>query len=123
MFSVIGFKRLTYNGIYEYPDWAVGIGWLMALSSMVAIPAYMIYAIATTPGTLREVSLPILFYLPLAQRRLKLNPVTSSRYQRLHYLVQPQLVGRQDGITKVITDVKANSIMLKQLDAPEDEQP
>ncbi|KAF3860604.1 hypothetical protein F7725_000859 [Dissostichus mawsoni] len=29
------YKPLTYNKVYEYPDWAIGIGWVLALSSMI----------------------------------------------------------------------------------------
>lgn len=61
-FSLIKYTPLKYNNEYVYPWWGYGIGWLLALSSMVCIPLWAIYKICTTTGTLK---------------------------QRLHYLTQP----------------------------------
>lgn len=44
--SIINYSELTYerpSGIYVYPDWAVGIGWAMAMLSAVWIPIIAIY--------------------------------------------------------------------------------
>uniref|UniRef100_A0A669BI59 Transporter n=1 Tax=Oreochromis niloticus TaxID=8128 RepID=A0A669BI59_ORENI len=54
-FSLIKYTPLKYNNEYVYPWWGYVIGWLLALSSMVCIPLWMVYKISTTQGTLREV--------------------------------------------------------------------
>lgn len=54
-FSLIKYTPLKYNNEYVYPWWGYAIGWLLALSSMVCIPLWMVYKISTTQGTLREV--------------------------------------------------------------------
>lgn len=59
IYSMVKFKPLVYNNLYEYPAWGEGIGWMLALSSMVFIPGYAIYKIVITPGTLKEVSFQI----------------------------------------------------------------
>uniref|UniRef100_A0A1E1X6L8 Transporter n=1 Tax=Amblyomma aureolatum TaxID=187763 RepID=A0A1E1X6L8_9ACAR len=54
LFSVIKYQPLVYAKTYAYPWWGEMLGWLMALVSMFMIPTYMIYFLATTPGTLRQ---------------------------------------------------------------------
>ncbi|KAG7454302.1 hypothetical protein MATL_G00258150 [Megalops atlanticus] len=61
-FSLIKYMPLKYNNEYVYPWWGYAVGWLLALSSMVCIPLWVIFQICTNKGTLRE---------------------------RLHYLMQP----------------------------------
>ncbi|XP_067110891.1 sodium- and chloride-dependent GABA transporter 2-like [Osmerus mordax] len=53
-FSLIKYTPLKYNGVYVYPWWGYCLGWLLALSSMVCIPLWMVYKLCTTQGTLRE---------------------------------------------------------------------
>lgn len=55
LFFLIKYKPLKYNNVYTYPDWGYGIGWFMAMSSMVCIPLGMIWMIWKTPGTFSEV--------------------------------------------------------------------
>uniref|UniRef100_A0A8C9Z3H6 Transporter n=1 Tax=Sander lucioperca TaxID=283035 RepID=A0A8C9Z3H6_SANLU len=55
LFFLIKYKPLKYNNVYTYPDWGYGIGWFMAMSSMVCIPVGMIWMIWKTPGTFSEV--------------------------------------------------------------------
>uniref|UniRef100_UPI0035902210 sodium- and chloride-dependent taurine transporter-like isoform X1 n=1 Tax=Myxine glutinosa TaxID=7769 RepID=UPI0035902210 len=42
IFSLVKFTPLTYNKTYMYPPWAQGIGWCLALSSMICVPGYAI---------------------------------------------------------------------------------
>ncbi|XP_025776374.1 sodium-dependent noradrenaline transporter [Puma concolor] len=51
--SVVNFKPLTYDD-YIFPLWANWVGWGIALSSMVLVPAYSIYKFFSTRGSLRE---------------------------------------------------------------------
>ncbi|KAJ8401393.1 hypothetical protein AAFF_G00386240 [Aldrovandia affinis] len=53
-FSLIKYTPLKYNNEYVYPWWGYALGWLLALSSMVCIPLWVIYKTCTTNGTLRE---------------------------------------------------------------------
>lgn len=58
IFSLVKYKPLTYNKVYEYPDWAIGLGWFLALSSMICIPMVMVIKILQSEGPLIEVSCP-----------------------------------------------------------------
>ncbi|XP_009678146.2 sodium- and chloride-dependent GABA transporter 2 isoform X3 [Struthio camelus] len=54
LFSLIKYTPLTYNKKYVYPWWGDTLGWLLALSSMVCIPLWIIYKLSTVKGSLRE---------------------------------------------------------------------
>ena len=54
VFSVVKYEPLVYMN-YRYPSWGEGIGWLMALSSIIAIPGYAIYLFIVTPGNVKQV--------------------------------------------------------------------
>ncbi|KAM8916289.1 sodium- and chloride-dependent taurine transporter-like [Spinachia spinachia] len=54
IFSLVKYKPLTYNKIYEYPDWAIGIGWTLALTSMICIPMVVVIKIIRSDGPLIE---------------------------------------------------------------------
>ena len=51
---LVDFKPLKYNEVYEYPTWATALGWCLAMSSILQVPIYAIYAYLTTPGSPRE---------------------------------------------------------------------
>uniref|UniRef100_F7FW75 Transporter n=1 Tax=Monodelphis domestica TaxID=13616 RepID=F7FW75_MONDO len=51
--SIINFKPLTYDD-YVFPLWANCVGWGIALSSMLLVPAYIIYKFLSLRGSLRE---------------------------------------------------------------------
>ncbi|KAJ7405039.1 Sodium-dependent noradrenaline transporter [Willisornis vidua] len=55
--SIINFKPLTYDD-YTFPLWANRIGWGIALSSMILVPAYIIYKFMNVRGTFKE-QLPV----------------------------------------------------------------
>lgn len=54
IFSLAKYTPLTYNKYYTYPDWAIGLGWFLALSSMLCIPLVMVYKIMRSEGSLIE---------------------------------------------------------------------
>ena len=51
--AMFRYKDLEWQG-YQYPRWSIGVGWGLTLSSMLCIPAYGIYLILRTKGTLLE---------------------------------------------------------------------
>uniref|UniRef100_A0A8C7MS95 Transporter n=1 Tax=Oncorhynchus kisutch TaxID=8019 RepID=A0A8C7MS95_ONCKI len=59
IFSLVKYKPLTYNKVYEYPDWSIGLGWSLALASMICIPMVMVIKILQSDGPLIEVPLSV----------------------------------------------------------------
>ena len=55
LYNIIQHEPLVYDRIYEYPLGAQVFGWLLALSSMLCIPGYMIYKLVKTPGLFKQV--------------------------------------------------------------------
>ncbi|KAL7978968.1 hypothetical protein Chor_001271 [Crotalus horridus] len=53
--SIINSKSLTYDQ-YTFPAWANSVGWAIASSSMILVPAYILYKLLRTPGTFQQVS-------------------------------------------------------------------
>lgn len=67
---MIQYRPISYND-YVYPTWAISIGFLMALSSVICIPIYAIYKVCRSEGdTLLEVGGPGL--APLSMSHLGL---------------------------------------------------
>ncbi|XP_078517838.1 sodium- and chloride-dependent taurine transporter-like [Lissotriton helveticus] len=54
IFSLVKYTPLTYNKTYTYPDWAIGLGWCLALSSMICIPMVVAIRIVQSKGSLIE---------------------------------------------------------------------
>ncbi|KAJ8682398.1 hypothetical protein QAD02_018190 [Eretmocerus hayati] len=49
IFNIVQWTPIKYLD-YEYPWWTHVVGWMTALSSMLCIPGYMLYAWINTPG-------------------------------------------------------------------------
>jgi len=57
--SILSYESLTYTsytlGDYAYPHWVNVIGWLIAASSMIAVPLVALYQLITLPGSAKQV--------------------------------------------------------------------
>ncbi|XP_032077815.1 sodium- and chloride-dependent betaine transporter isoform X2 [Thamnophis elegans] len=54
LFSLIKYEPLKYNNVYEYPPWGIAVGWVLALSSMICVPSYIIFSFLKTKGSFKE---------------------------------------------------------------------
>lgn len=56
MFGLFDHRSLEYLG-YEYPSWAEGVGWSLAMSSILMIPLTAIIKVCKTKGSFKEVNI------------------------------------------------------------------
>ena len=54
LFGLINHTPVTY-GTYSYPTWAVGCGWIIAMSSIVPIPIVFATKLVNAKGSLFQV--------------------------------------------------------------------
>lgn len=54
VFSLVKYTPLKFNNTIEYPWWGYALGWWFTLSSTLMVPAWMLYNLIITPGTLRQ---------------------------------------------------------------------
>ena len=54
VFTLVKFSQPTY-GDYTYPNWAVGLGWFIAVISLIPIPLMALGKIIGSTGSLAEV--------------------------------------------------------------------
>ncbi|XP_069084236.1 sodium- and chloride-dependent GABA transporter 2-like [Pleurodeles waltl] len=54
LFSIIKYTPLTYNKKYVYPWWGDAVGWMLAISSMICIPLWIIYKFFSIKGSMTE---------------------------------------------------------------------
>lgn len=86
--SIASYKPMVYKsytkGDYIYPSWANGIGWVIAASSMAMIPAWAIYYIIKSPGSLKQrIALAI---SPRWEHREIMKGKPVKRFQGRHWL-------------------------------------
>lgn len=55
IFSILQFKPARY-GDYVFPPWAQGVGWVIALGSIIWIPLGAVHTLWVLPGSLMKVS-------------------------------------------------------------------
>lgn len=127
VFSLVKYKPLTYNKVYEYPDWAIALGWTLALASMICIPMVVVIKIIQSDGPLIEVGGPSVpaacrpswrqvpepLFLPCSPQRIKAvaAPVrggASSRPKELTFPLDPN--GNSGGL-KAPTHIIVETMM------------
>ena len=54
VFYFVKYQPITYGKDYAYPWWGEILGFMISGSSMIWVPAYAIYYLATTEGTMME---------------------------------------------------------------------
>lgn len=55
IFSIIQFKPARYED-YVFPPWAQGVGWVIALASIIWIPLGVVHTLWVLPGSLMQVT-------------------------------------------------------------------
>lgn len=77
---------------YTYPDWSTAVGWILTMSSILCIPAYIIYKFIRTPGGVIHVRINQDFYLSKPNLLNKISFFMFSVSER--YLIQNELCPR-----------------------------
>uniref|UniRef100_A0A3B4A6C5 Transporter n=1 Tax=Periophthalmus magnuspinnatus TaxID=409849 RepID=A0A3B4A6C5_9GOBI len=81
IFLLLRYSPLQFNNSYVYPEWAYGIGWFLATSSLAMIPLIMVCKIANGKGTLwqriKKISQPADDLPVTAKEMIRLNSCIS----------------------------------------------
>ncbi|XP_055919473.1 sodium-dependent dopamine transporter [Eupeodes corollae] len=78
VYGLIGYEPLSYEN-YTYPGWANALGWCIAGSSVIMIPAVALFKLITTSGTITQ-RFRILT-TPWRDHQIAINGVTVERTQ------------------------------------------
>ncbi|CAH1777693.1 unnamed protein product [Owenia fusiformis] len=94
-FIIITHVPVTY-GDYTYPDWAIGVGWILAVVSFVPIPEYACYRIYNTDAStfvqrLRLLRMPEPSWGPSLEKNRELYISTLDERVKRHVLGQMDL--------------------------------
>ena len=54
IFNMTQIKPVSY-GSYQYPAWAITVGWIIGMASVLPIPLYMVMVILKSDGSLMQV--------------------------------------------------------------------
>ncbi|KAI4905506.1 hypothetical protein NFI96_007446, partial [Prochilodus magdalenae] len=54
IYYLVGFEPLRFNRRYVYPAWAYGLGWLLALSSVLMVPGWALGSLWRLEGSLKQ---------------------------------------------------------------------
>uniref|UniRef100_A0AAR2LFY1 Transporter n=1 Tax=Pygocentrus nattereri TaxID=42514 RepID=A0AAR2LFY1_PYGNA len=95
IFSLVKYKPLTYNKIYEYPDWSIGVGWTLALASMICIPMVVVIKIIQSDGPLIEVSVTVHYNMLSANATNSsvtfITTTMNSAWIKAQHIAQPRM--------------------------------
>ncbi|XP_077579794.1 sodium- and chloride-dependent GABA transporter 3-like [Stigmatopora nigra] len=54
LFFLVQFSPLKYNNMYQYPQWAYALGLMLAFSSVIMIPLWILYSVTKTSGSISQ---------------------------------------------------------------------
>jgi Sodium:neurotransmitter symporter family len=77
IFSILNNEHMLGEE-YEYPDWAIPLGWVLTLSSVICIPLYMIYKFDKTRGGFKRVSLIFLISFNFFKLTIEISEIENN---------------------------------------------
>ena len=94
VYYIISYSPVTY-GSYEFPQWAEIMGLMISFSSMIWIPAYMVYYLCSQPGSFREVTKHT-FFLVVFNICTIIHMLIFSSFQNWKRGITPNIKMRKD---------------------------
>lgn len=70
IFSIIQFKPARYED-YVFPPWAQGVGWVIALASIIWIPLGAVHTLWVLPGSIMQVRLSYSLIFPVSPNKIQ----------------------------------------------------
>jgi len=87
LFVLIGYQDVTY-GSYIYPEWAILMGWAIAVASIIPLPIVAVFVVYKTPGDTLAQKFKNSIQSPLKEKSMEKRKLDIAIYESKEIVVK-----------------------------------